>query len=353
MEALTRAMYGDETRVGDLYRGYTNPFGKQASSSYRWTQLNAEILTQVLALLGGQRIRFIVEVGSFAGGLAMVLGRFAAALPTSPPVLCIDTWLGDLNMALGKLERRVIDKRHGDPTMYHQFLVNIIAANLTRHVVRRWESNLRLYYCPLLRHVRIPCSQLPMRAPSFLGAAMLAHLGLAADLLYLDSAHELRETFFELTLYWAALAPGGVLMGDDLNWRAVNRDVKLFARVYGQKLRSFDGCHALRSSRHADGSRRQRLPHVCVVHAKGARRWRRRSARSTFAADDQESTAHAEAHAEAHDATAHVELFSDAPCHRREPPAQHSASSPRPHRERVSASPSTACAASAWLKALG
>jgi hypothetical protein len=254
MEALTRAMYGDETRVGDLYRGYTNPFGKQASSSYRWTQLNAEILTQVLALLGGQRIRFIVEVGSFAGGLAMVLGRFAAALPTSPPVLCIDTWLGDLNMALGKLERRVIDKRHGDPTMYHQFLVNIIAANLTRHVVRRWESNLRLYYCPLLRHVRIPCSQLPMRAPSFLGAAMLAHLGLAADLLYLDSAHELRETFFELTLYWAALAPGGVLMGDDLNWRAVNRDVKLFARVYGQKLRLFDGCHALRSFRHADGN---------------------------------------------------------------------------------------------------
>ena len=49
-----------------------------------------------------------------------------------------------------------------------------------------------------------------------------------------DTWQELRETFFELTLYWAALAPGGIIMGDDLNWRAVNRDVKLFARVYGQ-----------------------------------------------------------------------------------------------------------------------
>ena len=48
--------------------------------------------------------------------------------------------------------------------VYHQYLVNIIAANLTRHV-------------------------LPMRVPSFLGAAMLAHLGYVTDLLYLDSAH--------------------------------------------------------------------------------------------------------------------------------------------------------------------
>ena len=53
-------------------------------------------------------------------------------------------------------------------------------------------------------------------------------------LLYDDTWQELRETFFELTLYWAALAPGGIIMGDDLNWRAVNRDVKLFALVYGQ-----------------------------------------------------------------------------------------------------------------------
>jgi predicted O-methyltransferase YrrM len=223
MEYLTHAMYGSEVRVGELFQGFQNPYGKHASTSYRWTQLNARILDKVLTLLG-RRVRFIVEVGSFAGGSAMVLGRFARALPSAPPVLCIDTWLGDLNMALGRVERHVVDKRHGEPTVYHQFLVNIIAANLTHHV-------------------------LPMRVPSFLGATMLSLLGLEADLIYLDSAHELRETFLELTMYWAALAPGGVLMGDDLNWRAVNRDVKLFCRIYNQTLRSFDGCHSLHSFR--------------------------------------------------------------------------------------------------------
>ena len=60
-----------------------------------------------------------------------------------------------------------------------------------------------------------------------------------------------KQTFLELELYWPALAPGGMLLGDDLNWRAVNRDVKLFARVHGLSLGSFDGCHRLRDFRNA------------------------------------------------------------------------------------------------------
>ena len=223
MLQVTRAMYGKQATVGSLYEGYRNPYNKHASSGYRWTQINERVLQKVNKQLSG-RIRFIVEVGSFAGGSAMVLGQFARSLPSAPPVVCFDTWLGDMNMALGIGEARIVDKRHGQPTVYHQFLVNIIQNNLTQHV-------------------------LPMMAPSFLGASMLSFLGLAADVIYLDSAHELRETFLELTMYWPCLTNGGMLIGDDLNWRAVNRDVKLFARVYGLALGSFDGCHKLRDFR--------------------------------------------------------------------------------------------------------
>ena len=204
--------------------------------------MTTAILKDALRLLqanGLPKIRFIVEVGSFAGGSAMVLGRFARSLPKpSPPVLCLDTWLGDLNMALGRIERRTIDKRHGQPTLYHQFLTNIIAANLTHHV-------------------------LPMMASSFLGAKMLSFLGLQPDLIYLDSAHELRETFFELNIYWPLLAPGGVLIGDDLNWKAVNHDVKLFARVHDLSLGSFDGCHKLNDFANPVGKGGYR---TCVWH---------------------------------------------------------------------------------------
>ena len=34
------------------------------------------------------------------------------------------------------------------------------------------------------------------------------------DAIYLDSAHEFGETFFELMLFWEVLKPGGVLFGD-------------------------------------------------------------------------------------------------------------------------------------------
>ena len=229
MLQLTRSLYGGSANVGDVYRGYSNPYGKHPSGSYRWTQITNAMLKHVWSLLGG-RVRFIVEVGSFAGGSAMVLGRFAAQQPGPvAPVLCIDTWLGDVNMALGRVERKTVDKRHGQPSVYHQFLVNIIHAQLTEHV-------------------------LPMMASSFIGAQILGTLGLAADLIYLDSAHELRETFFELGLYWPLLSPGGILVGDDLNWQAVNRDVKLFARIHRLQLSSFDGCHRLKSFKNPSGS---------------------------------------------------------------------------------------------------
>ena len=82
------------------------------------------------------------------------------------------------------------------PTLYHQWLLNVISANLTEHV-------------------------LPLVAPSLMGARVLDYLRLSVDVLYLDSAHELRETFMELTAYWPLIRPGGVLLGDDFNWRAV------------------------------------------------------------------------------------------------------------------------------------
>ena len=172
---LTQNLYGRHVHVGDLYRNYTNPFGKIPSSSYKWTQLTPSILKQASHMLQrrtGRQPRFFIEVGSFAGGSAMVLGRYARSLPGMPPVLCFDTWLGDVNMALGRVEAKTVDKRHGEPTLYHQFLVNMISANLTQHV-------------------------LPMMAPSFIGAKMLSFLGLEADVIYLDSAHEARETFLE------------------------------------------------------------------------------------------------------------------------------------------------------------
>ena len=225
IEELTKSFYGSTAKVGEPFNGYQNPFGRQPDWSYAWTQMRPYHLQRIERMLPHQRIRFAVEVGSFTGGAARVMGRFlrerARASGQEPaPLLCIDTWLGDVNMALGRLGdlAKFIDRRNGQPTLYHLWLVNMISANLTESVV-------------------------PFVAPSTIGARALELHRYAADLIYLDSAHEMGETFLEMGLYWDLLTTGGVLMGDDLNWWAVAHDVQLFARVQAVEVQSFNGCH--------------------------------------------------------------------------------------------------------------
>eukprot|EP00966_Prymnesium_polylepis_P100196 2320925-Prymnesium_polylepis.1 len=70
MAQLTAALYGDHAIVGHVFRGYNNPFGKRPTASYKWTQLTLTKLRSAVALVG-KPPRFIVEVGSFAGGSAL------------------------------------------------------------------------------------------------------------------------------------------------------------------------------------------------------------------------------------------------------------------------------------------
>ncbi|KAL1511631.1 hypothetical protein AB1Y20_006423 [Prymnesium parvum] len=224
MLELTRMLYGKEAQLGEPFLKYANPYGKKMNVKYQWTQINEAILRRAVQLLP-RRPRFVVEVGSFTGRSSVLIGDFlrkkyapTARFSEPPQLLCIDTWLGDLGMTIGAYLREIVDKRHGQPTIYHQWLVNIMSANLTRSV-------------------------LPLVTTSFLGARILDHLRLHADLIYLDSAHEQQETFFEIAAYWAQLAPGGILLGDDLNWAAVMHDAQMFARIHQTVLNSFNGCH--------------------------------------------------------------------------------------------------------------
>ena len=230
MLELTQLFYGSSARLGEPYLDFTNPFHRKPNLNYQWTQLTDEKLEQAWALLPyrGRRARLVVEVGSFLGRssvrIAQWLKRREAAAAAAGeaasvvPLLCIDTWLGDLGMLLGQIYPEEMGRRFGHSTLYHVWLSNMIAMNLTERV-------------------------LPLVAPSLLGARALEFLRLAADVIYLDSAHEQRETFMELTSFWPLVRPGGLLIGDDFNWKAVSHDTQLFARTHNLTVRSFDGCH--------------------------------------------------------------------------------------------------------------
>lgn len=95
----------------------------------------------------------------------------------------------------------------GRPTVYYQFLGNIIATNLTKIV-------------------------LPVSMSSIIGARFLQTYRFRPQLIYLDAAHEQGETLIELALYWHILRPGGVLFGDDYSWLSVRCDLKKFTYMH-------------------------------------------------------------------------------------------------------------------------
>jgi len=191
MLELTRLLYGASARLGEPFLDFTNPFDRHPSLKYEWTQITEQKLEQAWSMLpnGGRGVRLVVEVGSFVGRSSALIANWlrkreasAASAPRATvataaeasaveartiPLLCIDTWLGDLGMMLGQIYPKEMGRRFGHSTLYHVWLLNMMRANLTARV-------------------------LPLVAPSLLGARVLSFLRLSADVIYLDSAHELQ-----------------------------------------------------------------------------------------------------------------------------------------------------------------
>lgn len=161
----------------------------------------------------------IIEVGSWKGASAINMARHALALNSDAKVLCIDTWLGS-NEALWtdpKL-RELLLIENGYPTMYRQFLSNII-------------------------HERLTQSIFPLPMTSISAAETLAKYRVQAELIYIDGAHGEYEVYGDLIHYWPLVLPGGILFGDDYwsTWPGVIKAVNRFAYETGLGLETSAG----------------------------------------------------------------------------------------------------------------
>ena len=60
---------------------------------------------------------------------------------------------------------------------------------------------------------------------------------LFGDLIFLDSAHSLGETFVEIAAFWSILPSGSYIFGDDYDtFPGVKHDVDLFCSMYKLEL---------------------------------------------------------------------------------------------------------------------
>ena len=193
---------------------YNQGRGRAAVTSWyssNFAESHRDLALELVRLAGHDG--WILELGSFIGSSAVTLGNAVRKVGSATPIVCMDTWLGDVNM--WNVKGRMLGPQglSGEPRLYEQFMTNVRAANLSDIVI-------------------------PVRAPAMVGLRYLDTMIrsgkiTAPSIIYLDTAHEYPETVLEMQVAWSILGPGGLLTGDDYDkfWPQLQQSVNEFVTL--------------------------------------------------------------------------------------------------------------------------
>lgn len=157
-----------------------------------------------------------IEVGSWKGASAVHITKLMKKY-CSPDarLICVDTWLGSPEHYLFPNDpnrRPSLRLKNGYPQLYYTFLCNMVRQKVDDIVI-------------------------PLPQPSINGANILKQLGLKADLIYVDGAHEYGSVLEDLRAFWPLLSDRGVLIGDDfISHSDVTRAAYDFSKEVGIAL---------------------------------------------------------------------------------------------------------------------
>lgn len=149
----------------------------------------------------------LIEIGTWKGGSALTLARHLDRTGNDCEILCVDTWLGALEMWTNledPTRHGSLNLKNGYPSLYYTFLSNVVRAGHQERIT-------------------------PFPVPSITAAQWLSLHGVRADLIYLDGSHEEEDVYQDLVVWWDIVSPGGVLFGDDWTWDGVRLAVQRFA----------------------------------------------------------------------------------------------------------------------------
>ena len=140
----------------------------------------------------------MIDVGVWKGQSTIAMARAMKDEGIDGCVIAVDTFLGSAEH--WDPARNLFTRSHGFPDIYGTFLANVHAAGVTGYVV-------------------------PMPQTSANAAIVLRRLHITASVIHIDAAHEYEAVLKDARDYWAILAPGGYLIGDDYHptWPGVIR----------------------------------------------------------------------------------------------------------------------------------
>ena len=150
-----------------------------------------------------------IEVGTWLGASAINIAKLLNEMNSDCPVLCVDTWLGSEEFyhdIENSDEYTQLNHQHGFPTLYFQFLANVILTGCQERI-------------------------LPIPQTSDIAARVFEYFKLSPDLVYLDGSHHQNDVWRDLQSYYSLLKPGGIIFGDDYDehWPGLIQSVNEFS----------------------------------------------------------------------------------------------------------------------------
>ena len=92
----------------------------------------------------------------------------------------------------------------------------------------------------------------PILAPAREGARALRGMGVSAQLIFIDASHEYEDVYDDLRAYAGLLAPGGVIVGDDLrNFPGVLPAAVRFSYEAGMAITEIENMFVLKGRENA------------------------------------------------------------------------------------------------------
>jgi hypothetical protein len=153
----------------------------------------------------------IIEVGTWKGNSAFFMADKMTEAGAPFEMVCVDTWLGSREMwVAGERKGRweTLKLKHGYPTLFYQFLSNVIHKGYQKSII-------------------------PFPNTSYVAYEVLKQLNYTAQFIYIDANHDYADVYNDITHYWDLVEPGGMLCGDDYGWTGVHRAVTQFAAEKG------------------------------------------------------------------------------------------------------------------------
>ena len=160
------------------------------------------------------RPKIVIEVGAWKGASVIHMADCMRRSQVPGLVIAVDTWLGSAEHWLNDEWFQGLRIDSGRQTIQRTFMNNVVHLDLQNYI-------------------------LPMPLNSVGAAHLMREVGLKADIIHLDAAHDEQSVSTDLAEWWPILREGGTLIGDDYypdgrTWPGVRAAFDAFVKQSGQ-----------------------------------------------------------------------------------------------------------------------